>query len=113
MEHSLAPDVEQLLQNLQSEQFFDVRKGAVSALAQLSESNLQIVEALITSTESDSAFLVRKAAREALQAPAQNYMMYSMMNRFAPTAQPAAAGGGMRFPIANEAGGFTPTGWGF
>lgn len=54
------------------------------------------------------------ALGQALQAPAQNYMMYSMMDRFAPTQTAAltpTAGGGMNFPIAAPGGGFYPGGW--
>lgn len=75
MEPSLAPDVEQLLHDLQPEQPLNVREAAVTQLAGLSVSNLQVVSALIAALESDPAFLIRQKAQAALAAPAHQAIL--------------------------------------
>jgi hypothetical protein len=68
MEQPLSSDVAQLLQDLLPDQPFGVREKAVEKLAELNVSNLQVINALIATVESDPAFLVRKKATEALRA---------------------------------------------
>lgn len=75
MEQPLSPDVEKLLQQLQRNRFFDLRKGTAKKLGKLGVSDLRVVNALITTMESDPAPLVRREAAEALRAPAHQEIL--------------------------------------
>jgi hypothetical protein len=76
MNHPLAPETEQLLQNLQPEQDFNAaRAAAARRLGQLETSDLRVVEALIAAFESDPAPTVRKEAAGSLQAPAHQAVL--------------------------------------
>ena len=73
-----APDVEQLLQDLQADSI-DTKKAAAVQLGKLEESSLEIVEALVVAQETDAIYAVKKAAEEALRAPAhQQYLQQAI-----------------------------------
>lgn len=69
MTHSLPPQVEKLLQDLQPAQTFNaLRKSAARELGQLSASDRRVVSALLAAAEADPAPIVRRQAAQSLQA---------------------------------------------
>lgn len=116
MEQPLSPDIDQLLQDLQPEQSFNAaRISAAKRLGKLSASDLRVVKALIAATESDTSPNVRKAAAEALQAPAHQEilqrhpdLMAKVQGHIAAQSRSATLAAGQ--PVADEtADSLTPT----
>jgi hypothetical protein len=68
VEDSLPPEVEELLQDLQPARRPTFRRRAAKQLGEVSRSSRQVVQALVTAAETDSA-AVRAAAAKSLRAP--------------------------------------------
>ena len=68
-EESLSPEVKVLLQDLQPARRYSFRRRAAKQLGEVSSSSRQVVQALVTAAETDSAPAVRAMATESLRAP--------------------------------------------
>lgn len=68
MSEPLPEAVEKLIRELQADSI-GTRKRAVEGLAQVSESNLRIVQSLSAVEGSDPSFVIREAANRSLRAP--------------------------------------------
>jgi hypothetical protein len=74
-EESLAPEVEALLQDLEPTRRYSLRRRAATQLGDVSRSSHQVVQALVTVAETDSATAVRAAAANSLRSPAHQAVL--------------------------------------
>lgn len=87
MSQPLSPEVKQLLQDLQPERPYAGKIEAARKLGELSESDLEIVHALVSALESDPGYQVRKMAAQSLQASVHQEILQQHLDLMASVQQ--------------------------